>query len=68
MKRVFASTEYKVLGRASYGGGTGNEQRVSIQEVMEDEMKVSYRIPEAAEAEEALEVEDVFATLDASEP
>ena len=67
MKRVFANTEYKLLGRASYGGGCGNEARQSM-EVVEDEMKVAYRIPEVSETDEVLEVEDVFKTLEAREP
>ena len=71
MKRVFASTEYKVLGRASYGGHDG---RQSSQEMVDDEMKVSYRIPEVCESvgneghAVAEEEEDVFATVEASEP
>ena len=38
MKRVFASTEYKVLGYATLGGGA--ERRP-----VEDEVKVAYRLP-----------------------
>eukprot|EP00353_Schmidingerella_taraikaensis_P010069 CAMPEP_0185572230 /NCGR_PEP_ID=MMETSP0434-20130131/4190_1 /TAXON_ID=626734 ORGANISM="Favella taraikaensis, Strain Fe Narragansett Bay" /NCGR_SAMPLE_ID=MMETSP0434 /ASSEMBLY_ACC=CAM_ASM_000379 /LENGTH=64 /DNA_ID=CAMNT_0028188021 /DNA_START=1704 /DNA_END=1894 /DNA_ORIENTATION=+ len=57
MKRVFASTEYKVLGLASKSGDS---------QPVEDEVKVTYSLPGLRL--QIAEEEEVFATLEASEP
>ena len=64
MKRVFASTENKILGRASQSALTNEDQQRSAAEIFEEEMKVAYHLP----AEEAPLEEEVFKTVEALEP